>query len=249
MDKTRTTPYHPQSDGMVERQNRTIRQMLSAYVNARREDWSDHLDLIMMAYRSSVHQSTHCTPNLIMFGREISLPLTVELGVFPTGDRPQCPVEYVEWIRNTLERVFHFVRVSTESSVQKQKRHHDRNCKTREVEPGMWVWRWLMWVWRWYPPEAKETLGLGWTGPCKVLERIGESAVKIKKGNKVLVVHQNDIKPYEGREQPGSEGESETEKLESESESENGEENGFDRGDEGGEQMVAEERDEGGVRS
>ena len=116
-DKTRTTPYHPQSDGMVERQNRTIQQMLSAYVNERRDDWSDHLDLIMMAYRSSVHQSTQCTPNLIMFGREVNLPLTVELGVFPTGDRSQCPVEYVEWVQNTLERVFRFVKLNTESRV------------------------------------------------------------------------------------------------------------------------------------
>ena len=65
----------------------------------------------------------------------------------------------------------------------------------------------------------------------------------------MLVVHQNDIKPYEGREQPGSEGESETKKMESESESENGEENGIDSEDEGGEQMVAEERDEGGMQS
>ena len=83
VDKTRTTPYHPQSDGMVERQNRTIQQMLSAYVNARREDWSDHLDLIMMAYRSYVDRSTQCTPNLILFGREVRLPLTVGLGLFP----------------------------------------------------------------------------------------------------------------------------------------------------------------------
>jgi transposase InsO family protein len=64
-DKTRTTPYHPESVGMVERQNRTIQQMLSMYVNERRDDWSDHLDLVMMAYRSSVHHSTGCTPNLI----------------------------------------------------------------------------------------------------------------------------------------------------------------------------------------
>ena len=103
MDKPRTTPYQPQSDGMVERQNHTIQQMLSAYVNERRDGWSDRLDLIMMAYRSSVHKSTHCTPNLIMFGREVNLPLTVELGVFPTGDRPQCLVECVEWVLNTLE--------------------------------------------------------------------------------------------------------------------------------------------------
>ncbi len=52
-----------------------------------------------------------------MFGREVNLPLTVELGVFPTGDRSQCPVEYVEWVQNTLERVFRFVKLNTESSV------------------------------------------------------------------------------------------------------------------------------------
>ena len=57
--------------------------MLSAYVNEKRDDWSDHLDLIMMAYRLSVHQYTQCTLNLIMFVREVNLPLTVELGVFP----------------------------------------------------------------------------------------------------------------------------------------------------------------------
>ena len=68
-----------------------------------------------------------CTPNLIMFGREVSLRLTVELGVFPTGDRPQCPVEYVDWVQNTLEKDFRFVRVNTESSVHKQKHYNARH--------------------------------------------------------------------------------------------------------------------------
>ena len=100
---------------MVERQNRTIQQMLSAYVNERRDDWSDHLDLIMMAYRSSVHQSTQCTPNLIMFVREVSLPLTVEHGVFPTGDKLATVSSRVrrvgsEHLRKTF---FRFVREST----------------------------------------------------------------------------------------------------------------------------------------
>ena len=130
------------------------------------------------------------------------------------------------------------MRVNTESSVHKQKHYHDRNFKTREVEPGMWVWRW-------YPPKAKEKLGLGWTGPFKVVEKIGGSAVTIMRDGKVVVVHINDVKPYEGREQPGSEEESESEQLECESESEDRENNG----DEGGDQMVSEGWDEGDVRS
>ena len=144
---------------MMERQNRTIQQMLSAYVNEKRDDWSDHLDPIMMAYRSSVHQSTQCTPNLIMFGREVNLPLTVELGVSHRRQAAMsCRVRRVG--SEHLEKSFPFCESEHESSVHKQKHYHDRNCKTREVEPGMWVWRW-------YPPKGKEKLGLGWTGPFR----------------------------------------------------------------------------------
>ena len=39
--KTRTAPYHPESDGMVERFNRTCVMMLSMFVNDRRDNWHD----------------------------------------------------------------------------------------------------------------------------------------------------------------------------------------------------------------
>ena len=37
--KTRTAPYHPESDGMIERFNRTCLMMLSMFVNDRRDNW------------------------------------------------------------------------------------------------------------------------------------------------------------------------------------------------------------------
>ena len=87
--KTRTTPYHPQSDGLVERQNRTILAMLSAVVNENLDDWDDHLPYIMSAYRSSVQESTGCSPNLMMFGRENTMPLDL---IFPLPEQeyPEC---------------------------------------------------------------------------------------------------------------------------------------------------------------
>ena len=39
--KTRTTPYHPASDGMVERFNRTLLMMLAMFVDENRDDWDD----------------------------------------------------------------------------------------------------------------------------------------------------------------------------------------------------------------
>ena len=53
--KTRTAPYHPESDGMIERFNRTCLMMLSMFVNDRRDNWHELLPFIMHAYRTSVH--------------------------------------------------------------------------------------------------------------------------------------------------------------------------------------------------
>ena len=62
MDKTRPTPLHPQSDGMVERFNRTIEGMLFKFVAENQRDWDSHLPILMMAYRSAVHETTSFTP-------------------------------------------------------------------------------------------------------------------------------------------------------------------------------------------
>jgi hypothetical protein len=73
--KTRTTAYHPQSDGLVESLNRTIQNMLSIYVREDQVDWDVHLPYVMMAYRASEQETVGVNPNRMMFGREVSLPL------------------------------------------------------------------------------------------------------------------------------------------------------------------------------
>lgn len=80
MNKTRTTPYHPESGGMIERMNRTLQDMLVKYVSHHQRDWDEHLPLVMMAYRSSVHASTQYTPFYLLFGHEVRLPVDVMFG-------------------------------------------------------------------------------------------------------------------------------------------------------------------------
>ena len=60
--KTRTFPYHPQCDGLVERFNRTLLDMLATTTQDHPFDWEDQIHKVCMAYNTSVHASTGYTP-------------------------------------------------------------------------------------------------------------------------------------------------------------------------------------------
>ncbi|GBN25307.1 hypothetical protein AVEN_123068-1 [Araneus ventricosus] len=66
--KTRTTALHPESDGMVERFNRTILNHLSLFVSRNQTDWDIHLPLFLLAYSSAEHEVTGLTPAEMLFG-------------------------------------------------------------------------------------------------------------------------------------------------------------------------------------
>ena len=57
-DKKRTTALHPQSNIVIEKTNRTLLTMLVKCLKEEQSNWSHQLPYIMMAYRSSVHEST-----------------------------------------------------------------------------------------------------------------------------------------------------------------------------------------------
>ncbi|GBN32937.1 Retrovirus-related Pol polyprotein from transposon 412 [Araneus ventricosus] len=73
--KTRKTALHPESDGMVERFNRTILNHLSLFVSNNQTDWVTHLPLFLLTYRSADHQMTGFTPADMLFGRTLRYPL------------------------------------------------------------------------------------------------------------------------------------------------------------------------------
>ncbi|XP_061185787.1 uncharacterized protein K02A2.6-like [Saccostrea echinata] len=93
--KTRTTAFHPKSDGMVERFNKTLATMLSAYVLDHQTDWDKHLPYVLMAYCSAIHESTGYTPNMLMLGREISTPLYIMYGL--PGEKEHTSVHEYVW--------------------------------------------------------------------------------------------------------------------------------------------------------
>ena len=151
--KTRTTPYHPESDGLVERFNRTLLMMLAMFAGVNRDDWDDLLPAVVMAYHSSVHESTGFSPYRLMFGEECTLPMDVGL----PRQEPDLPdpitSPYAVWVRDALEVAYGQVHRHSGQAVQRQKRLHDRRAVRRMFAVGDWVLR--------YYSPAKKWILLG----------------------------------------------------------------------------------------
>ena len=72
--KVNTTVYHSQTDGLVERFNCTLIEMLFKKVESSGRDWDDHLPFVLFAYRASPQESTGVLPFYLLHGRDPRLP-------------------------------------------------------------------------------------------------------------------------------------------------------------------------------
>ena len=199
IEKSRTTPYHPRSDGLVERFNRTLKAMLTCLVDKNQRDWDDHLAYVVAAYRATTHKSTGVSPNLLMLNREIDCPIDVMVGPPPGTNQMECPIAYVQWVQSAMQEAFEYTYEQLGMAATRQKRDYDRKLKPREYSRGNWVWRF-------YPPTAGAKFGSGWTGPYLVIKRVTALTYTIQKSkeDQPFPVHVDDIKPFEGKRHPKS---------------------------------------------
>jgi len=186
IDKTRTTAYHPQSDGMVERFNRTLASMISAFVDENHKDWDSQLPYVMMAYRSSEHETTGMSPNRLMLGREVSTPLDI-MYELPALEKQIPDNQWVWEMQDRMERAHTFVRKHTEQEMQRQKQLHDRHVSYEQFEKDESV---LV-----YFPVRKvgtsSKFTSFWKGPFKIISRVSDVLYKVDCGREQAdqVVH------------------------------------------------------------
>jgi transposase InsO family protein len=73
-----TSAYHPQTNGLDERTNQTLKQRLSKLVNDYQNNWSDFLDDVAYLLRTQKQATTKYTPFFLMFGRNPNSPQMVK---------------------------------------------------------------------------------------------------------------------------------------------------------------------------
>ena len=138
--KTRTTPYHPQSDGLVDLGNRTIQNVLAAYVSDHQRDWACYLAQTQLAQNTSQHSSTGYTPHFLLFGREARLPLSVLVDPPAPPQVPETLPEYVVSLRERQVEAYERVREQLGVSHRRQKENYDTSAAATQLQVGAQVW-------------------------------------------------------------------------------------------------------------
>ena len=177
VQKLRTSPYHSQTDGQVERLNRTLNGMLTTYVNDDHNDWDLHLQLALFAYRTGVHCSSGVSPLKAVYGREAVSPLTLT-GV-PSAVARGVPGNYCDELEETLDKVHKHVASNIRQAQKRQKMVYDNATKVEstQLEAGDWVWLNSKAV----STKKSRKFHKEWTGPYVIIRRLGRVNYHIKR--------------------------------------------------------------------
>jgi len=196
--KSRTTPYHPQGNGMVERFNKTLKNMIAKVTREHGKDWDLQLGPVALAYNSSVHESTNYSPFYLMHGREPRIPADVVYGT-PTPGYWNKVSHYAKDVYHGLKTAFEDVQQNLSLAQRRQRKVHDKWARHHPYSAGDKVWLLTM-----VSKHRHRKLALPWEGPYVVKKRLQNAdgmpgvvyRIEHEVTRKRQVVHHNRLKPY-----------------------------------------------------
>ncbi|KAJ1097376.1 hypothetical protein NDU88_002496 [Pleurodeles waltl] len=201
ISQIRTSVYHPQTDGLVERYNRTIKTLLRKVVEESGRDWDQKLPLVLYAIRTHEQASTGHSPFELVFGRQPRslLDMAIEAWEEEAEEGGKPLLEYAHDLRSQLQGLWDTVRVNMEQAQQNQKQYYDRGSKLRVLLPGDQVL-----IMR---PTSEHKLVAKWQGPHKVLRAVSPVTYLIEISTtpqKTQIYHINLLKKWEEPESSNS---------------------------------------------
>jgi len=196
--KIKTTPYHPQTDGLVERYNQTLKNMLRKFVSHTGGDWDQWLPYLLFAYREVPQSSTGFSPFELLYGRQVRGPLDLLKDYWESpSSKGENVVDYVIKMRERLEEMSALAQETMGTAQRNQKKWYDQKSRERIFEPGQKVLLLL--------PTSDSKLLTKWHGPYEVSRRIGKVTYELympERAKKHQTFHVNLLKEYQERQEP-----------------------------------------------
>jgi len=186
------TPYRPKANGLCERTNQTIENIVMCMVGEDRHEWDEALPYALMAYRATPHSTTGFSPNMLVYGRENNFPPDIVYGRTTGQAIPQeykCYCQFVTETRKNMIKSHEVAREIMGVAARRQKRIHDENTSPRSFKPGDVVWFFDKRL-------STRPLGSGWTHKFVVVEKTGPANYRIarQEDGKHRVVHVDNLR-------------------------------------------------------
>lgn len=132
---SRTTPYHPQGNGQVERFNRTLISMLRNLTEDAKADWKSSLAKVVHAYNCTRSEATGYAPYYLLFGRNPRLPVDIIFGLKPS-DQGTSHREYATKWRRRMEEAYCLASKTAQGERERARARYDQKGYGAELYPG-----------------------------------------------------------------------------------------------------------------
>ena len=171
--RIRTSVYHPQTDGLVERFNQTLKRMLKKLITTDGRDWDQLIPYVLFAIREVPQSSTGFSPFELLYGRRPRGLLDLARETWEAQPSPHRSVlEHVEQLQARAQKVWPLVREHMEKAQRAQSRVYNRGATLRSFEVGEKV---LVLV-----PTSECKFLAKWKGPYEIVEKVGAVNYKVR---------------------------------------------------------------------
>lgn len=129
-DGDKTSAYHPETDGMVERFNGTLKAGIKKYIQQYQAEWTTALPFILFAYRETPHSTTGFSPFELVFGRTPTGPLDLLKREWtqPPQDTPTDVVSFLSETYSRMEYHCHSPGTKSQGGTLRPQDHPQRIC-------------------------------------------------------------------------------------------------------------------------
>ena len=137
VQKLRTSPYHPQTNGQCERFNGTLLNMLGTLTPEQKKDWKSYVPALVHAYNCTRNTATGFSPYFLLFGREPRLPVDVEFGL-QRGGQKGSPGEsnYISQLKKRLQFAYRKAKCMAQKQQARHRGLYNLRCRGTTLSVG-----------------------------------------------------------------------------------------------------------------